>query len=159
MAIGGSENHQLYVLGFAFTGDGRVALIRKNKPEWQAGYLNGIGGKVEGQENSSMAMVREFHEETGVLIPEDKWQFRGRMYGPNWSVFVFTSTDASVKTVRSMESEQIILVDLDDTDVLSEQTIENVQALIQLCRIPTASPGGVYPRFELNYRWSNETFY
>jgi hypothetical protein len=36
-----------YVVGFAFDTDGRVALIRKNRPEWQAGRLNGIGGHVE----------------------------------------------------------------------------------------------------------------
>jgi hypothetical protein len=37
-----------YVCGFMFANDfTEVALIRKNKPEWQRGKLNGIGGKVE----------------------------------------------------------------------------------------------------------------
>ena len=64
------NGHQLYVLGFAFTTDGRVALIQKKRPAWQAGRLNGIGGKVEGTEHSAAAMVREFREETGVDTPE-----------------------------------------------------------------------------------------
>lgn len=39
-----------YVLGFMFSTEDRgqkVALIKKLKPKWQAGLLNGIGGKIE----------------------------------------------------------------------------------------------------------------
>lgn len=40
-----------YVLGFMFDRVGAgVALLRKTKPEWQAGRLNGVGGKVEKSE-------------------------------------------------------------------------------------------------------------
>jgi 8-oxo-dGTP diphosphatase len=42
----------------------RVVLIRKNRPAWQAGHLNGVGGKVELGETLLQAMVREFREET-----------------------------------------------------------------------------------------------
>lgn len=56
-----------YVAGFMFSPDETaVALIRKNKPAWQAGKLNGIGGKIEPGENPLEAMCREFKEETGV---------------------------------------------------------------------------------------------
>lgn len=45
-------------------------MIRKNRPEWQAGRLNGVGGKVETTDaDGHAAMVREFTEETGVLVP------------------------------------------------------------------------------------------
>ncbi len=54
-----------YVVGLAFDTDGRVALIRKNRPAWQAGRLNGIGGHVEPSEIPTATMEREFHEETG----------------------------------------------------------------------------------------------
>lgn len=145
--------NQLYVLGFAFTTDGRVALIRKIKPAWQAGKLNGIGGKVEADEDSVSAMVREFREETGVSTPPQAWQFRGRMFGENWSVFVYTCTLEVIKNVRTMEEERVFLVDLDNTDCLTMNTIENVHALIQLCRIPPEEPSNIAPRFELNYRW------
>lgn len=58
-----------WVVGFLFDEDAYyVMLIRKNRPAWQAGKLNGIGGKVEQGENPSEAMVREFQEETGVTI-------------------------------------------------------------------------------------------
>ena len=58
-----------YVAGFCFSEcGGRVALIRKLKPEWQRGLLNGIGGKMEPGESLHSAMVREFEEETGAHV-------------------------------------------------------------------------------------------
>ena len=43
-----------YVLGFLFSPDcKRVALIIKNRPDWQAGFLNGIGGKIDSRFQSS----------------------------------------------------------------------------------------------------------
>lgn len=60
---------QGYVVGFALDPAADMALlIRKNRPAWQAGLLNGIGGHVEPGENNEQAMVREFQEETGVLL-------------------------------------------------------------------------------------------
>lgn len=57
-----------YVVGFMFSDNLKVvALIRKQKPEWQKGKLNGVGGKVEPGEDSMSAMRREFVEEAGVL--------------------------------------------------------------------------------------------
>ena len=54
-----------YVLGFVFSLDAsRVLLIWKNRPEWQKGKLNGIGGKIEEGELPIDAMKREFSEET-----------------------------------------------------------------------------------------------
>lgn len=38
-----------YVVGFLFDDSGqRVALMNKQRPEWQKGKLNGVGGKIEG---------------------------------------------------------------------------------------------------------------
>lgn len=62
----------------------RVALIRKAKPEWQKGKLNGIGGKIEEGEGPFAAMVREFREETGV--DHRDWGTFAEMTGPDWSV-------------------------------------------------------------------------
>src|SRR5690349_13991679 len=42
-----TQEQQAYALGFLFDGTGRVVLIRKRRPAWQAGLLNGVGGKVE----------------------------------------------------------------------------------------------------------------
>ena len=59
---------KIYVLGFLFDNKGIVWLIRKARPEWQKGMLNGIGGHVEENENTMTAMTREFNEETGLTI-------------------------------------------------------------------------------------------
>lgn len=63
------EREMRYVVGFAFTPEKeRVYLIRKARPEWQRGLLNGIGGKIENGETSEQAMVREFKEEAGLEV-------------------------------------------------------------------------------------------
>ena len=58
---------KLFCVGFMFSEDmAEVALIRKAKPEWQKGRLNGVGGKLEPGETPGGAMRREFREEAGV---------------------------------------------------------------------------------------------
>lgn len=80
-----------YVLGFVFNHDAsKVLLIQKNRPAWQAGKFNGLGGKIEGQESPLLAMVREFREETGfVSVSYDggatvstgpTWQYAGKRF-------------------------------------------------------------------------------
>ncbi|MFA7454893.1 MAG: NUDIX domain-containing protein [Desulfobulbaceae bacterium] len=60
-----------YVVGFLFSPDGkRVALLRKNHPDWQKGKLNGIGGKIETGETPLQAMVREFREKAGANVTD-----------------------------------------------------------------------------------------
>lgn len=68
-------NGRYYVAGLLF-GDvrSRVMLIRKARPDWMRGKLNGIGGHIEQGERPLGAMCREFKEETGVTIPPDSWK-------------------------------------------------------------------------------------
>jgi 8-oxo-dGTP diphosphatase len=94
------------VLGLLFASDRRsVALIEKLRPKWQAGKLNGIGGKIEPGEAPVTAMVREFQEEAGVNIPEENWQYFLTIEGGDWRVYIFrafgdyhlkTTTDETV---------------------------------------------------------------
>lgn len=57
-----------YVVGFLFdTSRTQVVLVKKNRPPWQAGKYNGVGGKIEPGESPAQAMRREFVEETGEL--------------------------------------------------------------------------------------------
>lgn len=59
----------VYTCAFAFCEES-VLLVRKAKPEWQKGLLNGIGGKVEPGESVLEATVREFKEETELWQEE-----------------------------------------------------------------------------------------
>lgn len=79
---------KLYVDGFLFDDEGNnVLLIRKTRPEWQAGFLNGIGGKVEEYELPIDAMCREFAEETGIAF--DQWEHTIQHDDPDWTVFYY----------------------------------------------------------------------
>ena len=58
-----------YVCGFLFCRS-QVLLLRKRKPDWQAGLLNGVGGKRNPGEWASAAMAREWMEEShGCVVP------------------------------------------------------------------------------------------
>lgn len=97
---------QGYVVGFLFrqlerTGTCEVALVRKAKPEWQAGLLNGVGGKIEPGETSAAAMVREWREETGSSV--SNWRYYSRVSGPNW--FVDFYARFYVETSKSSDLE------------------------------------------------------
>jgi 8-oxo-dGTP pyrophosphatase MutT (NUDIX family) len=68
MHTGDIEVETEYVVGFVFDPDeSHLLLIWKNRPAWQAGKLNGPGGKRENGETPLAAMEREFGEETGFL--------------------------------------------------------------------------------------------
>jgi 8-oxo-dGTP pyrophosphatase MutT (NUDIX family) len=56
---------QEYNCGFMIDGAGNMPLVRKQRPAWQYGLLNGIGGKQEDGETPEEGMAREWREETG----------------------------------------------------------------------------------------------
>ncbi len=59
------DSRQRFCVGFLFNPDmSQVVLIRKNRPEWQAGRLNGVGGRLEDGETPLRGMQRKFKEET-----------------------------------------------------------------------------------------------
>lgn len=62
-----------YVVGFMFNpAENAVLLLRKNRPSWQVGKLNGIGGRIETDETPEQAMRRECIEEVGLDV--DSWK-------------------------------------------------------------------------------------
>jgi 8-oxo-dGTP diphosphatase len=120
-----------YVVGFLFDDHHtQVALVRKNKPEWQAGLWNGIGGKREGDEPWDEAMTREFHEETGVHIAAEGWQHTVTLFNDWFELRVFRAFSDQVADVRTMEEEEIAAVPL--TDLASLPTIPNLRWLVPL---------------------------
>lgn len=119
-----------YCVGFMFNEkETDVLLIEKQKPDWQRGKFNGIGGKVEVGETSSQAMKREFIEETGV--DTDKWKYIISIYGEGWKVDVFTCKTDDVFEAETIEKERVCLIPLTDLD--NYNLISNLYWLIPMC--------------------------
>lgn len=101
---------KFYSLAFAFDEKfERVVLIRKNRPEWQKGKLNGVGGKIEEGELPSQAAMREFREETGVDYPD--WRYVGNLHGSDYVVYVFSARcDGIIENIKSTTDEDVFVV-------------------------------------------------
>jgi 8-oxo-dGTP pyrophosphatase MutT (NUDIX family) len=148
-----------YVLGFAFTPDGSVALIRKIKPEWQAGKLNGVGGKIEDWDPSDVhAMTREFQEETGVFLEPHLWREVGvvnfgghRPDEPPGYVKVFTVVDPMVQFVCTTTKEAVSLHDAWWCHDNPSELLPNVMTLIHASLI-RPNEHGKRPYVGLSYR-------
>lgn len=126
-----------YVVGFAFDRhEARVALIVKNRPTWQAGKLNGIGGKVEPREAPLQAMEREFAEEAGG---EADWQLFATLEGRDDSarlsdpepfrVWFFRGT--TTDSLKSATDERIVWI---DPGWLPWNVLPNLRWLIPMAR-------------------------
>ena len=124
-----------YVVGFLFsTAQEEVVLIQKNRPSWQAGQLNGPGGKVEDGELVTQAMRREFAEETGVDI--DWWEMYHEYQFPKGSVSFFVASHDT--EVVSMTDETVYWYALDQLDNLP--LIPNLRWAIPMALYALRSP-------------------
>lgn len=154
------------VLGFAFDrANDQVLLIRKNRPDWQAGRLNGIGGHMEGQDGGSTrsAVRREFAEETAIQTTLDQWRHCGiiQRFGKDltdkdeWTVSVYCTdlTGEQIDAVKKTTDETPEWVDIGDLEALSSMAvcIENIAVLVSLCLLKPAPPSNSIPRFTLEY--------
>lgn len=117
-----------YVVGFLFANDGKcVLLIEKNKPEWQKGKFNGVGGKIEEGETPLQAMVREFEEEAGVKL--ETWEKYATISNETWELHVFRAfDDFAMRYAKSMTEEKLAIQWVDNL----KNTIENLKWLIPL---------------------------
>lgn len=147
-----SNSKKQMVAGFMFNADmTRVVLIKKNKPHWQAGKLNGIGGKVEdSDETHHHAMSREFREETSMATEPADWQHYGRLEGPDWLVELFVIRHSeNLLPVRSCTDEVVGIYSLHKLSQIDEQLLDDVMWMIHSARF------ALYPRgpkwVEANY--------
>lgn len=139
------------VIGFCFDSKmHNVALILKNKPEWQKGLLNGIGGKKEPIDGYSYcAMKREFLEETGVKTFGENWNQFAILDGLDWIVYCFYCKDTEIyNAVKTTEAELIIKIPVNELP--KYKTINNLQWLIPLAIDCEIQPFANKP-FRFNY--------
>lgn len=122
------SNHKTYVAGFLFDVDyEHVALIKKEKPDWQKGRLNGIGGKIEPGELSPDAMRREFLEETGMDV--EGWKQFIQLSGGGFSVDFYYAL-GNPWNVQTTTDEQVGCYQVSELTQLN--TIPNLQWLIPM---------------------------
>lgn len=109
---------QKYVVGFCFSKDhSHVAIMLKNRPEFQAGLHNGLGGKVEEGEKPKHAMSREFEEETGVCILANSWlPVDVKTDNETYYIDVFYARTDVVYECHTVEDEEVIIARVDEID-------------------------------------------
>jgi 8-oxo-dGTP diphosphatase len=116
-----------FTAGFLFRRKGdEVALIRKERPAWQRGLWNGIGGKIELGENALVAQQREFREETGAVVSD--WRHFATLRWDSGSVSFFTSQWECAP--RSLTEEEVAWHPVASLDQLA--MVSHVRWLIPL---------------------------
>lgn len=153
-----------YCLGFVFY-DRKVLLLRKNRPKWQAGKLNGLGGHIEDNESPWSAMQREFQEETG-FDQKFKWLDRGLILADDYQVNLFSLQCGEISYIqmkydkkpwpRQVEEGELNWYDIDD--LKQHNPLDNIPLLIPLLN------GNEEYKYYLDYRgetkdplvWSEE---
>lgn len=87
-----SERTTRFTVGFIFDASlERVLLVHKEKPDWQKGFLNGIGGKYEANETAAACIRRETMEESRLDITESAWMQVGTIRRGTAEVDVMTA--------------------------------------------------------------------
>lgn len=88
--------------------DYQTLLILKDRPEWQAGNFNGLGGKIEQGETPEQAIVREVFEESNLETNPSSWISFALMQGPNYNVHFFKHFSTWVRPWVQKTSEGLV---------------------------------------------------
>lgn len=99
---------KLFVVAYVFDENENVLLIKKNRPTWQAGNYNGIGGKIEEGETPLVAMIREMKEETDLFIRE--WFLTEKRIfdnGVELNIFCTYIESSKLKQYKQMTDESL----------------------------------------------------
>jgi 8-oxo-dGTP diphosphatase len=122
-----------YVCGFYFdTTFEQVVLIWKNKPAWQKGKLNGVGGKIEKGELPITAMRREFYEETGII--HNEWVDLIILQADDWRVYFFCAIGKvnEFEYVETKEDEEVAKIEVNRLLANEYPHIPNLEWLVPL---------------------------
>src|SRR5690606_19747163 len=96
------------------------------RPAWQAGKLNGVGGKIEPGETPADAMRREFREEADLDIAV--WRPILVLTGADWQGHFFRAF-GDVDSARAVTDEQL---EIHPTARLPADLIPNLRWMIPL---------------------------
>lgn len=121
-----------YVMGFVFNkAKDKVLLIKKKRPEWQAGHWNGMRGKIEPvDKNPISAMHRESSEE--LSCPYD-WEHCLTFVCPGGTVFVFRAFSVSETIEFTQKEDEKLEVWYVDTLSQLHNMMNNLKWIIPIC--------------------------
>lgn len=126
-----------YTLGFIFSDDlQKVLMIKKSRPEAQAGKMNGIGGKFEPEDiDAPHCISREVKEEADISIPPEMWAEVGAFSdNVNFNVAILTTTVplSLLQAAKTMTDEEVLII---DTDNLEDFTFaEQAKEMLLFCK-------------------------
>ena len=143
------DSKKKMTVGFIFTNDlSKVLLIKKNRPTWQEGYLNGIGGHMKPLEENihdfESCWIREVEEETGLKLNTPEVERIGRIFSTSGEFIVvmytyrLSSIEESAYKCEQLTDEEVAWVYVDDLPKL--KTIANLQSLVPLARYQFQQP-------------------
>lgn len=119
---------RVYVLAFLFTRDRQhVVLIHKNRPAWQRGRLNALGGKVAPDESPHTAARREVEEESGVRVTD--WEEFLTWEDAEYRLHALRAFHDAASGARTAEDQEVELVRI---DALPPNVIDNLRWLVPL---------------------------
>ena len=124
-----------YVVGFAFSRDKKdIVLIEKQKPDWQKGKFNGVGGKVDAEDGSPInAMVREFKEETGAETIPEMWEHFATLKFKDCNLYCFKMYSNVIYQCDTKEAEKIYRLAIDTAlGEFRRPLIPNLKVLIPM---------------------------
>jgi 8-oxo-dGTP pyrophosphatase MutT (NUDIX family) len=132
-----------YVLVFAvpISKNNKVLLVLKNRPAWQAGFFNLVGGKIEEKETPLEAGIRELKEESGLSIVEQNGEKQIKLIGKicgEWGTTFCTKAVVGFEDIkpREKETEKVMWVETDKI-LNSTQLLPNLRVIIpfMLCGV------------------------
>lgn len=125
-----------YSIGFLFSQNREsVALIKKNKPEWQVGLYNAPGGKIENYESPLACIIREFAEETGVhytnWLPRIEILYKNEKPVEDVLLHIFNGFSDDVFSCMTMTEETVHVMTIEEA--FQSPLVYNLSWLIPLC--------------------------
>lgn len=127
-----------YVLGLIYNLDNTIVVLQlKDKPDWQHGRYNGIGGSVEVGETRMQAMKRESKEEVGI---EGEWTPKFVMRVSNDTIvtcfkanFTVEQIDAAETFAKAKTAEPLHLIYVDCLHTLKDaELLTNLRWMVPL---------------------------
>lgn len=122
-----------YSCGFLFdTQLKNVVLIEKQRPLWQRGFWNGVGGHIEDGETAKEAMSREFFEEKSLLVVD--WKQFNILRGNDFEVNFFYSIieHKNFDNIKTMTDEMVSFFPIEIFNFSEFQCLPNLRWLIPM---------------------------